>query len=358
MPRSTLAPATPPTDRPATSGSPLARLREAGLASPPAPLAAGEGAVAWIEALTAALPPCRTLPLLEHFCGALPLLAAAFPASSQPREVAPARRGEVLLALGLFTPNPAFSLGDGAMAALPAGEDGFTLAGKIRLSSDPAAEGTRGVVVLLHLPDGQGRLGLLPLPASGVEVRGSWLFATGAPLAGSEVSGPLSSSGGIPTPEVLDRLAATSALAAALHARGGITALRRAAREATGGRDGAALSSSQLVAMGLTELEIEVALAESAARQHLSPLPGEAPAAPPAVAGRGGEEVFGRPGLALATAAVGILTAVAERTARLEVEAGLAVGGPLATARDREAARLFFGGPRMAESALATSLDL
>jgi hypothetical protein len=131
------------------------------------------------------------------------------------------------------------------------------------------------------------------------------------------------------------------ALAAAIVARDGVRALRRAAR--INGHQGTAFSASQSVAMDIAGVEIEAELAVAAAQRHLA-LSAE-----------------GEPGatasLAVAAAAAGALAAVAARTAELRDLTGLEIDGPLA-AGSAATLSAFLGGPAMIESELARALGI
>jgi hypothetical protein len=118
------------------------------------------------------------------------------------------------------------------------------------------------------------------------------------------------------------------AKAAASCARDGVRALRRAARLAS-------LQGSQLVALAITEVEIETELTFAAAE-------------------RDGAR------LAAAAAAARTLAAVAARTEELRDAYGLAVEGPFGAGAPGAAKTLtaFLGGPLLLESELARALGI
>ncbi len=251
------------------------------------------------------LDPAADWAALEHRHGVLPLLAACFAAPAAFAEVTAGRRRG---ALGLFTPAPEPGWAAAAVAGEPAGEGGLRLRGDVRL----AGPGAGGAIVLARLPDAEHRLVWVDLDQGmpGVELRGPAARDRGAPAGGGacwlRLGDAAIGAGGVsrpvtPAPDgelarLLAAYAGTWARAAASSAVAGARALRRAARRAS-------CQGSQLVALGITEVEIEAGLAAAAAER-------------------------GPGGLAVAVGAARALAAVAARTRELCEAFGLAVGGP------------------------------
>jgi hypothetical protein len=294
-------------------------------------------AAAWVETLVSRLAAVDACTAVEHLFGVLPLLDAFF----APRPaVAAVARADRIGSLGLFTPAPELGWEAAAVAAEPAGQ-GLLLSGEIRIPA-PVSDGS---LALARVDGGRHRLVWLDHGAGGVERRGSrqggpvagdgpcWLACAGAAVGPELISTPVTLAPGGDLCRRLEHYAGLWALAAAILAREGVRALRRAARTTT--HRGTAFGASQLVAMGITELEIEAELALAAARADLDS------------AGRG---------LAVATAAARVLSAVAARTAELRDRLGLAVAGPLAGDGTARSLTAFLGGAAMLESELARAL--
>lgn len=297
-----------------------------------------------VESLMAQLPAVEACAVVEHRFGVLPLIEDFFPAGGVLAGVA---AGRTLGSLGLFTPTPEPGWGAAAVEGEPSGA-GLRLRGQVRLPSPLSGAS----LVLVRLEGPEHRLAWLEHGAPGVERRGSrtggpagggpcWLEIEGA-RAGSElVSGPVSLAPGSNLCRRLEDAASVWALAAASLARDGVRALRRAAR--TTGHRGTAFATSQWVALGIAEVEIEADLTAGAAQRHLALAPDDRP--------RGG-------GLALAAAAAGTLSAVARRTIELRDQAGLELDGPLTEASTVRSLHAFFGGPLMLEAELARILGI
>ena len=271
-----------------------------------------------IEGLVRELPAAEAFARLEHRFGVLPLLEAFF-APSPEVEKAAACRG----ALGLFTPTPEPGWGTAVEGELTA--EGAVLRGEVRL---PACD-FDGALVLADFAGGERRLAWVAARPGAP----GWLVLREVEVGSGLISRPLT------LPELLRRIeeyAGVWALAAAVVAHEGVRALRRAARTTV--RQGAPFSSSQWVALGIAEVEIEAELALSAARRNLASEP------------RSGD-------LATAVAAAGILAAVAARTAELRDQAGLEeLDGPLAGPMGGLSA--FLGGPLALQNELARSLGI
>ena len=237
--------------------------------------------------------------VIEHDLGVLPLLDAFFAVREADRKRA---------SLGLFTPRPEPGLEAAAIAGEPSG-NGLRLTGKVRLPS-PDCEAS---IVLVKTGD-EHRLAWLDHGMRGVERRGDWLVIDGA--AADLVSRPVQIS---ELAGWLETYAGAWALAAAMAAREGVRALRRAART-TG------FNASQWVAMGITEVEIEADLTLAAAKRH--------------------------PGLAVAAAAARTLSMVAARTEELRELMGFEADGSL------KVLTAYLGGALFLESELARSLRI
>jgi hypothetical protein len=256
---------------------------------------------------------------IEHRLGVLPLLGAFFEPGEALDDVVAGRK---LGALGLFTPTPEPGWGAGAVAGEPS-DGGAILRGAVRLPS-PAADGS---IVLVRLPDAEHRLTWLDHNAPGVELRGHGpcrLHIDGATVGPDLLSRPVTLDPGGELVRCLEAYAGEWASAAASCARDGVRALRRAAR--TSG-----FQASQLVALGITEVEIEADLTASAVRRT--------------------------GGLAVAAAAARTLGAVAAKTEELRDIFGLEIDGPLANGSARSLT-IFLGGSLLLESALARHLGI
>lgn len=255
---------------------------------------ATEPARAWVESLMSGLPAIEACARIEHRFGVLPLVDAFFD-----HGIAEGKLG----ALGLFTPTPALRWGAGVE------EDGGLLRGEVRIPGT-AADGT----LVLVRRDGGLRLAWIDHRAPGVERRGDRLVLNGAET--DHVSRPVTLADLYPH---LDAYAGVWALAASIAAAHGIRALRRAARTSGFG-------ASQLVAMDITELEIEAELI--------------------ALAASGGDG-----GLAAAAAASRNLAAIADKAAELR-------GLGLEVEETSQGLAAFLGGPLMLENELGRTLGI
>jgi MYXO-CTERM domain-containing protein len=280
---------------------------------------------------------------MEHRSGVLPLLERFFAARKAFAEVA---AGRVRGALGLFTPAPEPGWEAAAVAGEPAG-GGLLVRGDVRLPGPTA----RGSIVLVRLPDATHRLAWVDHDAPGVERRHSrtarsggppgdgpcWLHIEEAAIGTDLVSRPVTLAPDGELARLLADYAGVWATAATSCARDGVRALRRAARMA-------AMQTSQLVALRITEVEIEADLACRAAQE-----PSGRPAALAA--------------LAVAAAAARILVAVAATTGELRDAFGLEVEGPFGSAApgasgSASGLTAFLGGPLLLESELARALGI
>ncbi len=272
---------------------------------------------------------------VENLFGVLPLVVELFPLGGVLKGLGMGlQRG----ALALFTPTPEPGWGKATVEGKPAGEETL-LSGEIRIASSDAD----GSLVLFQVGEsGEQRLAWVDHGAPGVEKReGGWIGLDGVAVAAPLVSGPVTLAPGSDLYRHLEAYASLWALAASLCARDGIRALRRAAR--TSQRGGKAFNSSQLVAMAITEVEIEAELTATAVERDLA-----LAADDPARAG----------GLPLAAAAARVLALLAERTAELRAMTGRAPDGPFAD--PAAAARLTtgLGGAPALEAELAKALGI
>jgi len=273
----------------------------------------------WVEGLFRRLPAAEAFARVEHRFGVLPLLDAFFELRGT---IAESAAGSKLGALGLFTPTPELKWCVAAAAGEPAG-GGLLLCGEVRIAS-PIADGS---IVLVRLAGEEHRLAWLDHGAPGVERRGSpcWLCLDGVLVGPGLVSRPITLAPDGELYRLLETYAGLWALAAAACAREGVSALRRAARETS-------FNSSQIVAMAITEVEIEADLAAAAVR-------------------RSG-------GLAVAAAAARALERVASRSAELRAAAGLELAGPFADERLGCALSAYLGGALMLENEVGRLLGI
>lgn len=264
---------------------------------------------------------------LEHRLGVLPLLEAFFePRGALDDVIAGRKRG----ALGLFTPTAEPGWAAAALAGEASG-DGMRLRGDVRLAHSRAD----GSIVPVRGSSTEFRLAWLDHGAPGVERRGGcaggpvaegpcWLRVEGAEVGPACLSRPVSPA---PDGELAHRLAAYAsgwAEAAVRCAREGLRALRRAAR--TSG-----FQASQLVALEITEVEIETDLTAAAVERT--------------------------GGLAVAAAAARTLAAVAAKAEELRDSFGLEVEGSLSDG-SAKVLTAFLGGPLLLESQVARALGL
>lgn len=202
--------------------------------------------------------------------------------------------------LGLFTPAPEPGLEAAAVAGEPV-DGGLRLTGRVRVS-DPDA----GAVIVLVKTGDCYRLAWLDHGS-----HGDWLAIEGA--VAHRVSRPVEISD---LRHWLESYAGAWALDAAMAAREGVRALRRAARIS-------GFNASQWVALGITEVEIEADLTLAAAKRN--------------------------PGLAVAAAAARTLSLVAAKAEELR-ELGLEIEElPDVT---------YLGGALFLENELARSLGI
>jgi hypothetical protein len=294
-----------------------------------------------VASLMAELPGAAGLAAVEHQFGVLPLVAAFFAPGGALAEVAAGRRRGVL---GLFTPTPEPGWGTATVEGKPAGEE-ILLSGEVRLASADAD----GSLVLFQQEDGkEQRLAWLDHGTPGIERRAGggsgWLDLDGVAVAAGLVSRPVTLAAGGDLFRRLETYASLWALAASICARDGVRALRRAAR--TSQRGGKAFNSSQLVAMAITEVEIEAELTATAVERDLA-------------LGFSGEDDPNRAGgLALATAAARVLALLAERTAELRALTGHAPDGPFADPATAASLTAYLGGAPALEGELAGALGI
>lgn len=275
----------------------------------------------WVEGLFRRHPAAEAFARVEHRFGVLPLLDAFFELRGT---IAESAAGSKLGALGVFTPTPELKWCAAAVAGEPAG-GGLLLRGEVRIAG-PIADGS---IVLVRLAGEEHRLAWLDHFAPGVERRGSgspcWLCLDGAAVGSSFVSRPVTLAPDGELYRLLEAYASQWALAAASCACEGVRALRRAARETK-------FNASQIIAMGITEVEIEADLVAAATR-------------------RSG-------GLAVAAAAARVLDNVSARSAELRAAAGLPLAGPFSEEGFGCALTAYLGGARLLESEVARVLGI
>lgn len=261
-----------------------------------------------VESLLGSLPAVEAFAALERLFGVQPLLAA-FLAGVECTQGA----------LGLFSPTPDLTWEAAAVAGERSGGE-LVLHGETRLAS-PRSD---GFIVLVRLDGAELRLAWVEQRAAA-----GWLSLDGARVGGDNFSEPVSTGRGSALAGHLEAYAAVWALAAAVCAGNQVRALRRAARTTL--RGARAFSTSQLVAMGITELEIEAELTLAA------------------VHGAAG-------GLRTAAAAARTLHAIAAKAAELRDQAGLVVDGEIIDLASTLTA--FLGGPLLIENELARALGI
>lgn len=277
------------------------------------------------------LPPAEAWAALEHRRGVLPLVAAFFERGAIDAAVAEPRRG----ALGLFTPAPEPGWAAGAVDGEPSG-GGLLLRGDVRLP----AGGADGALVLARVGDGEHRLAWIEAGAPGVEQRGArsggaagdgpvWLHLDGVAVPPALVSRPVTLAPDGELARHLGEYAGAWALPAALLAREGVHALRRAVR--TTAHRGTAFNTAQLVALGISEVEIETDLTVAAAQRGQS--------------------------LAVAAAAARTLALAVAKTEELRDTYGLEIDSPLAGSSGKTFTA-FLGGQLLLENELARALGI
>jgi hypothetical protein len=295
-----------------------------------------------VERLAAELPAPEAFAVIEHLYGAAPLVAELLPAGELSAAVA---AGETVGALGLFTPTPAAG-GDGSLGwggAPLAGEalagGGLRLSGALRLAT-ALADGALALARVREDGD-EARHHLVWLEIDDLERDGDApvrVELEGAEVPAGAVSEPLDLSPGGALARRVARYAELWGLAAALAARGGVRALRRAARLA-------GFQAHQLVAMPLTEAEIEAEAALAAVRLRLAEEPDEASGGPPTLS------------WATALAAARALAAAAGTARALRDRFGLeADESVLADPSAATALAAWLGGPGFLEHELSRSI--
>lgn len=298
-----------------------------------------------LESLISHLPAAEAFTVVEHLFGVRPLVEAFF----EPREaLVQVASGLQVGLLGLFTPTPELRWCAAAVEGEASGA-GLLLRGKVRIPS-PTADGS---LVLVQMPGREHRLAWLDHGTRGVERHGSrtggpvrsdspcWLAVEGAAVGPDLLSRPVTLAPGDAFYRRLETYAGIWSLAAALCARDGVRALRRAAR--TTAYRGRAFSASQVVAMGITGVEIAAELTAAAAQRHLAFALDE-----PAPHG----------GLILAAAAARTLDDLALKTAELRHRVGLAVDGPFGEEGSAKILTTFLGGALMLESEVGHALGI
>jgi hypothetical protein len=317
----------------------IERFTEEGLELP-----ATASAQAWVETLMSHVGVADACAVVEHRFGVLPLIDGFFEGADV--SLAAIRSSVKLGALGLFTPTPEHGWGSGAMAGRRSGRM-LRVSGEIRVSSHASV----GSIALARLSDSDQRLVWLDHEAPGVEPRGSrtggppiadvprWLAVEDAAIVEAHVSRPVTLVPDGELHERLERYVSVWALIALDCARRSVRALRRAARTTRSPGHPEAFGASQLVAMDLTEVEIETELATAASRRHFA------------------DDAPHPSGLALALASARALGAVATKTDELRDHFDLAVDGPLA-AVTAAALTAHVGGAPLLENELGRTCEV
>lgn len=304
-----------------------------------------------LERLTAALPVHEAMAAAEHLFAVVPLAAEHLRSDDLARTLA---AGDTVGGLGLFTPSPASDSESGcwsgaALAAEPAAESagGLRLSGNLRLASRLVD----GALALARVAsDGGERHHLVWIDLGSTSGAARSSAPDSAPvrhvLDGVEV-GPelvsealdLSPAGGLA--RSVARYAELWGFAAASVARAGAQGLRRAARLA-------GYQAHQLVAMPLTEIEIETEAALVAVRLRIDET-GEARSGDPA----GATDLSWAAALSAARA----LDATVGATRSLSDRFALEPEGPLA-GDGTQALTAWLGGTAFLEHELARSLGI
>jgi hypothetical protein len=298
----------------------------------------------WVDSLLSEVTAVEACAVVEQLFGVLPLIDSFFAVAGP--ELKAVTSGRTLGALGLFTPTPEHGWGAVTLAATRAGAD-VRVSGHIRIP-DRHVDGS---IVLVRLDETDRRLAWLDHEAAGVERREvnvggascdrapCWIHVDGLTLRSDLVSRPITLVPGAGLHRCLDDYAGVWALVAAVCSRHAVRALRRSVRTTRLPGQPENLCASQLVAMELTDVEIEAELTLTAAERRA------AAAAPHRHAG-----------VALALSAARTLAAVAATTRALRDRFDLVVDSPLAD--DAAAATLlaYLGGPLTLEHEVARGL--
>jgi hypothetical protein len=260
-----------------------------------------DSAPEWVEGLMSRVSATEACAVVQHLFGVVPLIDAFF--QQEHDEMAAITAGVTRGVLGLFTSTATHRWGAAALRA-------ESFRGAIRLSGEVSlpSQDADGSIVLVSLNETEHRLVWLHHHRPGVAQRGSWLVADGATISSACLSRPVRLDHDADLFRCLAVYASVWALLAVSHARREVRTLRCAVRTARGPGAPEAFSTSQLVAMGIAEVEIETELATVAARQHF------ALDAPPAASAAC---------LALAVSAARTLAAVSAKSRDLRDQLGL-----------------------------------
>ena len=202
----------------------------------------------WVDDVTSRLTPMAACAVIEQQFGVRPLVEAYFAAV-----------GDAPATLALFTPTPHHTWGAAMLnsAAVPA--DGVQVEGKIWTPNQAASR----AIVLLRDQDEECHLAWLDHDAPGVErAAAGWIGVEHAIISPEKISRPVTLHPNGELHQQLDRYARIWALVAVACARRGILAVRCAVRTTGFGR-------SQMLAMAVTEAEIETELTAAAARLQI-----------------------------------------------------------------------------------------
>jgi hypothetical protein len=298
----------------------------------------------WVDLATSRLTATQACALVEHLFGVLPLLACFDRADATIARIA---AGSTLGALGLFTPSAEPAWGAVRLA-------GEWTTGALRVSGDVRLpnRAVDGVIVLVRVSDAEQRLAWLDQQRAGVErdardgapagLIGSpcWLRVDGALVDAALVSRPVSLASGTELSRRLDAYASVWTVAATRICGRIVLALRRAARTTRSRGETKPLGASQLVAMSITDVEIETELATAAIARSLT-----------------SDEPDAITAFALALAAARTLAAAAETARRLHDQLGLPLDAWLVDATTA-GLTAYLGGTPMLEHELARALGL
>jgi hypothetical protein len=208
-------------------------------------------------------------------------------------------------------------------------------------------------MVIVRIDETEWRLAWLDHDAAGVVRRESrtsaascdhspcWIAVDGAAIRSDLVSRPVTLAVGDDLHRRLDDYASVWALVAAVCSRRGVRVLRRAARTTRWPGQSESLSASQLVAMAITEVEIETELMLTAAERGVANAAPQAPAA----------------GVVLALSAARTLAAVTATMRQLRDRFDLVVDDPLADDPTTATLLAYLGGPLTLENEVARTLD-
>lgn len=310
--------------------------------------------VGWMENLVCSIGFDQAISIIEHLWGVIPILDFFHNETDSPNGLGLLLSGNQLGTLGIFTPTPLFSFTSATVSALATADNELELTGEIRASGDSP----HCSVVLTRTDDNILRLAVVFAQSEGVGItetrggvalgRGAWWNLHGVKVSRDLISAPLLSLD-VLTP-ILDAYAVAYALVAVLYAKRGVLSLRSALRKTV--HASMSFNMSQVVAMGITEIEIQVDLLECAVRQQIDG------------AGFGSalrskrSNISEVSGLVLAATASRILCLITDKAMELDSEAGMTCSDWPFSTSPHSLARTTFGGRLMLESELARTMGL